>query len=137
MSSAHRTGTNTLGGGNSRLQHAVDEVRQLGGAPQPDEAAKCTEKGIGQDAEDGSTSPCPEDEITVLTWEKDDPTNPYNFSKSRKRFIIFVSILTILNATLGSALPSNIVPKLAAEWGINSTYQQTLPITVFIMGKCA
>lgn len=85
----------------------------------------------------GSTSPCPEDEITILVWEQGDPRNPYNFSKRRKRYIITVSILTILNATLGSALPSNIVSKLVEEWNIDSVYQETLPITVFIMGKCS
>ena len=83
-----------------------------------------------------STSSGPEDDITVLTWEKDDPENPYNFSKPRKNYIIFVSIICILNATLGSSLPSNIVPSLSEEWNIDSTYQKILPISVYITGEC-
>jgi hypothetical protein len=72
-----------------------------------------------------------------LAWEPNDPGNPYNFSKRRKMYIQLVSTLTILNATLGSSLPSNIVPKLAAEWHVTSTYQKILPISVYIMGECA
>ena len=79
----------------------------------------------------------PEDDITVLAWEANDPENPYNFSQRRKVYIQLVSILTILNSTLGSALPSNIVTKLAEQWDITSTYQKILPISVYIMGECA
>lgn len=100
-----------------------------------DEPEQYTEKKSGEDNGNESTSSCPDDDITVLAWEIDDPENPYNFSKPRKNFIIFVSVICILNSTLGSSLPSNVVPKLAEEWNIESTYQRILPISVYIIGK--
>lgn len=100
-------------------------------------AARCTEKQIGDNTGNESTSSRPEDDITVLAWEIDDPENPYNFSNSRKRYTLCISVLAVFNATLGSSLPSNIVSELAEEWNIDSTYQKILPISVYIMGKCA
>lgn len=99
-----------------------------------DEAAVCPVKNMGEDTSAESTSSGQEDDITVLTWDVDDRENPYNFPKARKRLVVFVAVVTILNATLGSSLPSNVVPKLSEEWGIESTYQKILPISVYIIG---
>ena len=100
-----------------------------------DDAARSKEKRMVGNASDASTSPGPENNITVIAWETDDRENPYNFSRTRKQFIVFVCVITILNATLGSSLPSNVVSKLSEEWGIESTYQEILPISVYIIGK--
>lgn len=101
-----------------------------------DEAERYTEKKSGERTGNESTSSCEEDDVTILAWEIDDPENPYNFSKPRKNYIILVSVICILNSTLGSSLPSNVVPKLSEEWNVESTYQKILPISVYIIGKC-
>lgn len=101
-----------------------------------DEAENYTEKKSGENTGIESTSSCEEDDVTILAWEVDDPENPYNFSKPRKNYIILVSVICILNSTLGSSLPSNVVPKLSEEWHVESTYQKILPISVYIIGKC-
>jgi hypothetical protein len=91
------------------------------------------EKDVGN-LSNGSTSSSPEDDVTVIAWEKNDPENPYNWSRPRKNYIVFLTVLFVLNATLGSALPANIVPLLSQEWHIESTYQKILPISVYIIG---
>jgi len=44
-------------------------------------------------------------------------------------------MMTIINSTMGSALPSNAIPFLAAEWGIESQTMKVLPISVYLIGK--
>ncbi|TDZ67340.1 Citrinin biosynthesis cluster MFS transporter mrr1 [Colletotrichum trifolii] len=43
-------------------------------------------------------------------------------------------MLQVINSTLGSALPSNAIPFITAEWGITNEQQQVLPISVYLIG---
>lgn len=42
--------------------------------------------------------------------------------------------MIVLNSTIGSALPSMAVPFIAEEFGIVSSQQKVLPISVFLIG---
>ena len=55
--------------------------------------------------------------------------------QSRKMFILVLTMLTIINSTMGSALPSNATPFFMKEWGVESQTQKVLPISVFLIGK--
>lgn len=48
--------------------------------------------------------------------------------------IVIVGILSALNSTLGSSLPSNAIPYIVADFGIDSKAQAILPISVFLVG---
>lgn len=43
-------------------------------------------------------------------------------------------MMQVINSTMGSALPSNAIPFITAEWGITNEQQQVLPISVFLIG---
>jgi hypothetical protein len=43
-------------------------------------------------------------------------------------------MIIIVNSTMGSALPSNAIPWIVAEWGIKSEYEEVLPISMFLIG---
>ncbi len=77
------------------------------------------------------------EETTIVAWEVDDPENPYNWSTPRKSFLAAASMLVITNSALGSSLPSNAVPFMAAEWGITSEQQKVLPMSVYLIGASA
>jgi hypothetical protein len=77
----------------------------------------------------------PDAEITIVSWTTDDPENPHNWSNLKKKWIVFLTIVVITNSTMGSALPSNAVPYIIAEWGVTSSTQKVLPMSVYLIGE--
>lgn len=75
-----------------------------------------------------------DDEGTLVTWLPNDPENPYNWSKVKKAFVAFTTVTTVLNSTIGSALPSNAIPYITKEWDVTSQTQAVLPISIFLVG---
>ncbi|KAK3683998.1 fluconazole resistance protein [Podospora appendiculata] len=73
-------------------------------------------------------------EETIISWEDGDPQNPYNWPPRRKTSILLTTMMLIINSTMGSALPSNAIPLITAEWGITSPQQKVLPISVYLIG---
>ncbi len=76
-----------------------------------------------------------ERETLIVAWEENDPENPYNWSFARKIGILITTMLNILNSTMGSALPSNAIPFMAAEWHVTSSIQQVLPMSMYLVGE--
>ncbi|KXJ96418.1 major facilitator superfamily domain-containing protein [Microdochium bolleyi] len=79
------------------------------------------------------------DEKAVVSWDIDDPENPYNFStllasKTKKVAILITCMLCIINSTMGSSLPSLAIPNIAADFGVTGQAQLVLPISVFLIG---
>ncbi|KAM7204780.1 Major facilitator superfamily domain containing protein [Rhypophila sp. PSN 637] len=71
---------------------------------------------------------------TIVAWEENDAENPYNWPSLTKSRILATAVMLILNSTMGSALPSNAIPFIAAEWGITDRFQKVLPISVYLIG---
>ncbi|KAF3025984.1 hypothetical protein E8E14_015032 [Neopestalotiopsis sp. 37M] len=75
--------------------------------------------------------------INLISFKPDDPENPYNWSKTRKVVIVFTGILTVINSTLSSSLPSNAISFMAPDFGISTTGgnpQLVLPISIYLVG---
>ncbi|KFA61996.1 hypothetical protein S40285_07908 [Stachybotrys chlorohalonatus IBT 40285] len=75
--------------------------------------------------------------VTTVTFKDDDPECPYNWSNNKKRFIVATILLTVLNSTLGSSLPSNAIPHIAYDFGVStddSNPERVLPISIFLVG---
>lgn len=96
------------------------------GAPAPDKAIPYSGFNIDDDDED-----------IIIAWEENDPENPYNWSGRKKNAILATTMLLIVNSTMGSSLPSNAIPFIAAEWQIESEQQKVLPISVYLVGECS
>ncbi|KAK1836071.1 major facilitator superfamily domain-containing protein [Podospora conica] len=75
-----------------------------------------------------------DDEDEIMAWENKDPENPYNWSALKKNRIVLTTMMLIVNSTMGSALPSNALPFIAAEWQVKSEQQMVLPISVYLIG---
>ncbi|KAH9893852.1 major facilitator superfamily transporter [Xylariomycetidae sp. FL2044] len=71
---------------------------------------------------------------TVISWRPDDEENPYNWSKWKKIAILITTMSTVINSTMGSALPSMAIPSMTAQWGVTSKLQKVLPISCFLIG---
>ena len=74
------------------------------------------------------------DEDEIMAWEDKDPENPYNWSGLKKNRIVLTTMMLIVNSTMGSALPSNALSFIAAEWQVDSEQQMVLPISVYLIG---
>ncbi|KAL8735056.1 MAG: hypothetical protein Q9181_002958 [Wetmoreana brouardii] len=87
----------------------------------------------------------------VLSFPRGDLENPYNWSKAgcrvyfdtvmgliksqgRKTFVLFVGIVSVINSTLGSSLPSGAIAYLADYFHITNQAQLVLPISLFLVG---
>lgn len=53
----------------------------------------------------------------------------------KKCFIVVTTMATVINSTMGSALPSNAIPYFTAEWHVTSETEKVLPISVFLIGE--
>ncbi|KAI1411254.1 major facilitator superfamily transporter [Hypoxylon sp. FL1857] len=71
---------------------------------------------------------------TIISWEPNDKENPYNWPKWRKNLILVTTMMTVVNSTMGSALPSMAIPYMMKEWGVTSEIQSVLPISTYLMG---
>ncbi|KZZ94018.1 MFS drug transporter [Ascosphaera apis ARSEF 7405] len=71
---------------------------------------------------------------TVVFFGPDDPGDPANWSKMRKAHVLIAGMLAVLNSTFGSSIPSGAVPSIAKHYGVTSTIQQVLPISLFLLG---
>ncbi|KAK5660644.1 hypothetical protein OQA88_12007 [Cercophora sp. LCS_1] len=75
-----------------------------------------------------------DDEPEIVAWEEKDPENPYNWPGRKKKGIVLITMMLIINSTMGSALPSNALPFIATEWHVESEQQKVLPISVYLIG---
>ncbi|KAJ4138678.1 hypothetical protein NW768_002531 [Fusarium equiseti] len=74
---------------------------------------------------------------TIITFQKDDPENPYNWSRNKKLFILFTATMTLFNGTLASSLPANVTAPMSAAYGVDNTQgnpELALPISLFLVG---
>lgn len=74
-------------------------------------------------------------EDTIISWEENDPENPYNWSSGRKAAILLTAVMLILNSSMGSALPSNAIPFIVEAWKIESEQETVLPISIYLIGE--
>ncbi|KAI1112744.1 major facilitator superfamily transporter [Nemania sp. NC0429] len=71
---------------------------------------------------------------SIVSWEPNDEENPFNWSHRRKAAITIITMLTVINTSMGSSLPSMAVPFITREYGVTSDLQMVLPISVYLIG---
>ncbi|PGH28240.1 hypothetical protein AJ80_00131 [Polytolypa hystricis UAMH7299] len=71
---------------------------------------------------------------TVLAFHSQDPENPPNWSKWKKRFVLTTGVMSVSNSTLAASLPSGAVPYIAKDFNITNQQQLVLPISIFLIG---
>lgn len=100
-------------------------------------SALCSSTTIAAAASSSSLTPPPPPppSPTIIAWADDDPEHPYNFGTSKRATVIVLNIVSVINSTMSSSIPSNAVPYIAAEFGVPSPSSQlVLPISMFLVG---
>lgn len=70
----------------------------------------------------------------ILTFKPGDPSNPYNWPKSKKILIILLGSLVVLNTTLASSLPSLAQQALLEHFAVDQEIQSVLPNSIYLVG---
>ncbi|KAL8902647.1 MAG: hypothetical protein Q9207_004503 [Kuettlingeria erythrocarpa] len=70
----------------------------------------------------------------IISFACGDPENPCNWSSGRKFFVLLGGIVSVVNSTLGSSLPSGAIDYLAEYFHVTSQAQLVLPISLFLVG---
>ncbi|PPJ49734.1 hypothetical protein CBER1_02860 [Cercospora berteroae] len=70
----------------------------------------------------------------IITFSKDDPDNPYNWSRGRKTHVLLTCMALVLNSTIGSALPSGASQQIGEYFNITSQSLLVLPVSIYLIG---
>lgn len=85
-----------------------------------------------------SASQCPsnkeEDEPEIVSFGDGDPSNPYNFSKPKKLFIVVACMLLVMNSTIGSSIASGAATQTQQYFDITNDQLLVLPISIYLIG---
>jgi hypothetical protein len=74
-----------------------------------------------------------EEDPFVVEFQRDDPSNPMNWSQSRKWFITSIVTMSVFIVTMTSSAPSSTSRELTPNFNI-SRIEFTLTISLFILG---
>lgn len=55
-------------------------------------------------------------------------------SQGKKTFVLFLTVILVINSTMGSALPSMAIPDITADFNVTIQEQFVLPISVYLIG---
>jgi MFS family permease len=70
----------------------------------------------------------------IISFLPSSPEHPQNWPRKRKLLVFATGIMTVLNSTMGSSLPSNAVPSITTHFNVTNDLQFSLPISCFLMG---
>jgi multidrug resistance protein len=71
---------------------------------------------------------------TVISFDENDKTNPYNWPVPKKMYVVLTGMLMVLNSTLGSALPSGATKVVQRYFDVKSEELLVLPVSVYLIG---
>ncbi|KUJ18013.1 MFS multidrug transporter-like protein, partial [Mollisia scopiformis] len=84
----------------------------------------------GSDLEKGEERPSAS---ALLDWDSpDDPGNPMNWSKWKKRYHVVPPAVISFSATIGSSIYTPAFPVIQEQWGVSTTVA-LLPLTTYVL----
>ena len=69
-----------------------------------------------------------------VTFSSNDPDNPYNWSRKKKLYVFVTGIVTVMNSTVSSSLPSGAIDFITKDFNVTQEIQLPLPISCFLAG---
>lgn len=80
-------------------------------------------------SEDGDSG-----EKTIVNFTREDKTNPYNWSRPKKLYVVITGMLMVLNSTMGSALPAGATAAIQKYWDVQNEELLVLPVSIYLIG---
>ncbi|KAJ9504159.1 hypothetical protein LTR99_005911 [Exophiala xenobiotica] len=108
--------------------------------PLPTEQINASDRTLTDDAPPPSEPP--DDEVQVdrrdpkkiISFSSNDPESPYNWPRRKKLLVFITGIISVVNSTLTSSLPSNAIDFIAKDFNVTGELQLPLPISCFLAG---
>ncbi|TKA36791.1 hypothetical protein B0A54_11662 [Friedmanniomyces endolithicus] len=89
-------------------------------------------------ATSATPSICPSEqqrgEKTIVDFADNDPLNPYNWKRSKKLYVVIVSMVMVMNSTIGSSIASGASAETQRYFGVQSESQMVLPVSIYLIG---
>ncbi|TFY72914.1 hypothetical protein EVG20_g105 [Dentipellis fragilis] len=76
-----------------------------------------------------------QDDMIIVEFSPDDPLNPKSWPNMYRWYLTLISGILVLNATFASSAPSNLLPQMVKQFGME-TEVATLTISLFTAGYC-
>jgi len=73
-------------------------------------------------------------EVTIVSFSRDDPLNPYSWPNSRKVYVTIAGILLVMNSTIGSSIATGASTPTAEYFNITNQTQLVLPTSIYLVG---
>jgi MFS family permease len=70
----------------------------------------------------------------IISFGPTDLDNPYNWPRRKKIFVLITGIMSVVNSTLSSSLPSGAIKFIARDFHVTEEIQLPLPISCFLAG---
>ena len=70
----------------------------------------------------------------IIGFEKDDKSNPYNWSIPKKMYVVVTGMLMVVNSTMGSAIPSGTITTIERDFHVRDPELLVLPISIYLIG---
>ena len=71
---------------------------------------------------------------TIISFRPSDPEHPNNWRTKWKVLVVAGGLMSVMNSTLCSSLPTGAVDEMAKYFDIKSSEQLVLPISIFLIG---
>lgn len=86
-----------------------------------------------------STSPCasehePTREKVIVSFADNDPLNPYDFSRTKKLYIVLTSMMMVMNSTIGSSLATGATRQTSEYFHVSDDELLVLPVSIYLVG---
>ncbi|RAH70312.1 MFS transporter, partial [Aspergillus aculeatinus CBS 121060] len=74
------------------------------------------------------------DDQIVVDFDHNSIAHPTNWSHAKKIYTVLAALFLVLNSGISSSLPSNVVPYIMEDFGVDGGSQKVLPTGVFLIG---
>ncbi|KAK5116436.1 hypothetical protein LTR62_007983 [Meristemomyces frigidus] len=71
---------------------------------------------------------------TIVNFSDGDPLNPYNWSRTKKIYVVGTSMMMVMNSTIGSSIASGATVETSQYFHVTNQEQLVLPISIYLIG---
>lgn len=117
----------------------IDRQLDLAKADNSADVSGKTSSRTSKDGDDGDENGNPperqsKDDNIIVSFGRNDPLNPYCWSRAKKLYVTIAGMLLVMNSTIGSSIATGGSSQTAEHFGITSQTQLVLPTSIYLVG---
>lgn len=88
----------------------------------------------GRDYREDKPEPGPTDDRIIVSFSRNDPLNPYCWSRAKKLYVTVTGMLMVMNSTIGSSIATGASSQTSEHFNITDQSQLVLPTSIYLVG---